>query len=122
MFGTELPVGEVLRILGITAGIFLWLLTFWFFAVTWWGIFHGLREMKFSLTWWAFIFPNGGFTLATIQIGEALDSHSIKVVSSVMTVLLVIAWLVIAVLCIKAFLQKRVMWPGRDDDKDLPAP
>lgn len=83
---------------------------------------NGLSKMEFSLSWWAFIFPNGGFTLATIQIGEALDSRSIKLVSSVMTVLLVIAWLVISVLCVKAFLRKKVMWPGRDDDKKLPAP
>lgn len=122
MFGTSTPVGDILRILGITAGIFLWLLTFWFFSVTVWSIVSGITEMEFSLTWWAFIFPNGGFTLATIQLGEALDSHPMKVLASIMTALLVLAWVVIACLCVKAFLQKQVMWPGRDDDKELPAP
>lgn len=122
LMGTTIPVGEVTRILGVTAGIFLWLLTFWFFAVTVWGVVSGVKGMSFTMTWWAFVFPNGGFTLATIQLGQAFDSHEIKVLASVMTTLLVVAWLIVAILCVKAVMQKRVMWPGTDDDKDLPAP
>jgi len=114
-----IPAGEVLRIIGIVMGIFLWLLAFWFFAVTCWGIVDGFSEMSFTLTWWAFIFPNGGLTLATIQIGNALDSHGIKVLGSIMTVLLVVAWLVVAAACVKALWERKILWPGMDDDKDM---
>ena len=116
-----IPAGEVLRIIGIVMGIFLWLLAFWFFAVTFWGIFEGLSDMTFTLAWWAFIFPNGGLTLATIQIGNALQSHGIKVLASVMTVLLVVAWLAVAGSCIKALWERKILWPGMDDDKDMEA-
>jgi len=116
---TGIPAGEVLRIIGIVTGIFLWLLAFWFFGVTLWGILEGITDMTFTLTWWAFIFPNGGLTLATIQIGNALESHGIKILGSVMTVLLVIAWLGVAGACIKALWERRILWPGMDDDKDM---
>lgn len=110
--------GDVLKILGVTAGIFLWLLAFWFFALTVWAILLGVREMSFTMTWWAFIFPNGGLTLSAIQIGNALDSDRIRWVTSAMTILLVVLWLFVAVMCIRALWQRKVMWPGMDDDKE----
>ncbi|KAG9241238.1 voltage-dependent anion channel [Calycina marina] len=114
-----IPAGEVLRIIGIVMGIFLWLLAFWFFCVTLWSVIEGVRDMSFTLTWWAFIFPNDGLTLATIEIGNALESHGIKIVASIMTALLVIMWLFVTAACMKALWQRKVLWPGKDEDKNM---
>lgn len=75
--------------------------------------------MSFSLNWWAFIFPNAGLTLATIQVGSALNSEGIDGVASALTVLLVIMWFITAAFCTRAVWQGDVMWPGKDEDKSM---
>ena len=66
----------------------------------------------------AFIFPNVGFTLATIDIGQELGSPGILWVATAMTILLVIFWLMDITLLVKAVLTGRIMWPGKDEDKE----
>ena len=87
--------------------MFLWLLAFWFFGVTTVSILQGYKKMTFNLTWWGFIFPNAGFTLATMQIGEILGSPAIKWVTSVMTVMLFVGWLILSLLEAKAIWKRR---------------
>lgn len=65
--------------------------------------------MTFNLTWWAFIFPNAGFTLATIQIGNVLGSTAILWLTSVMTAVLFIGWLLLIVIHVKALYQGRIL-------------
>ena len=87
--------------------MFLWLLAFWFFGLTTVAILQGYRMMSFNLTWWGFIFPNAGFTLATIEIGKILGSPVIQWVTSVMTAILFLGWFVLAILEVKA------VWQGK---------
>lgn len=74
--------------------------------------------MKFNLSWWAFIFPNAGLTIAAIQIGNALGSPAIGDVCSAATILIVIAWLVVAVVNVWAVWKRKVLWPGMDEDME----
>lgn len=67
--------------------------------------------------WWAFVFPNAGFTIATIRIGEQLESEGILWVGSAMTILLVAMWLFVLVSNIKALIQRKILMPGLDEDK-----
>lgn len=115
---TTLPVGDVWKAIGVPCGIFLWLLGFWFFALSTVSVVAGIRRNHFTLNWWAFIFPNAGLTVAAIQIGEVLDSPGIKGVTSAMTILLVIMWLVVAVANVRAVWQRQILWPGRDEDME----
>ena len=108
---TPLPVGDVLKIIGSVMGIFLWLVGFWFFTLSSVAVVAGLKHFTFDLTWWAFIFPNSGLTVAAIQIGNLLQSQVISNVTSAMTLLLVIAWLVVAFATVKAIWQKKLLWP-----------
>lgn len=101
------------------SGIFVWSVVFWFFALTLVAILHGAKKMSFTLSWWAFIFPNAGLTLATIQIGEVLDSKGINAVSSAMTVLLIVAWLFTASSYIVAVLRKQVCRTDKDEDHGM---
>jgi tellurite resistance protein TehA-like permease len=74
--------------------------------------------MKFTLSWWAFIFPNAGLTIAAIQIGSALGSPAIGAVCSAATIVIVIAWLVVAVVNVMAVWKREILWPGTDEDME----
>jgi tellurite resistance protein TehA-like permease len=115
----SVPDGEIVRIIGIMAGLFIILFAYWFFIITTIAVIFGSRRMSFSLNWWAFIFPNAGLTLATIQAGKVLHSEAINGVASALTILLVIMWFVVAAFCIRAVFLGQVLWPGKDEDKTM---
>jgi len=74
--------------------------------------------MDFHLVWYAFVFPNVGFTIAVLDIGEELNSPGITWAGSGMTILLVATWLFVMVMHTRAVVRGDVMWPGKDEDKD----
>ena len=65
------------------------------------------------------IFPNAGLTLATIQLGSAFSSSAINGICSALTILLVIFWFVVAIAHVRAVWKGTIMWPGKDEDKDM---
>lgn len=113
---------DFLQIMALTMAIFLWAIALWFFSLTLLAVMQGVKEMSFHLTWWGLVFPNVGFTIATIKIGEAFGSGSgsegILWVGSVMTILLVALWLFVGIHHILAVWNKEIMWPGKDEDYD----
>jgi tellurite resistance protein TehA-like permease len=113
-----MPVGYIWKAVGVPAGMFLWLLAFWFCALSTVSVLFGIRQMKFNLSWWAFIFPNAGLTIAAIQIGNAIGSKAIGKVCSVATVLLVIVWFGVAIGNIWAVYNRKILWPGMDEDME----
>lgn len=71
-------IADVLFILAVNVGIFLWALSFWFLCCAMVSTVACSRQLKFRLGWWAFVFPNVGFTISTnIEIGNALGSTAI---------------------------------------------
>ncbi|KAL5406541.1 hypothetical protein PMIN06_012377 [Paraphaeosphaeria minitans] len=114
-----LPDGDLIKNLGVLAGLFIILFAFWFCCISTVAVLAGVRRMSFTLNWWAFIFPNAGLTLATIQIAGALNSDGIRGVASALTIVLVMLWLLVAVLCIKAVFMGELLWPGKDEDKTM---
>jgi tellurite resistance protein TehA-like permease len=109
---------EILRVLALFTGVFLYVFSFWLFAIAFLGNVGVVGRMPFSLTWWAFIFPNVGFTLSTSVLGKELESEGILWVASVMTILLVLIWLVTVVGCVRAVWKRQIVWPGRDEDRN----
>ncbi|KAK4625541.1 Malic acid transport protein [Fulvia fulva] len=112
--------GSFVKILGIMAGTFIIIFAFWFFCISTVSVVAGIRKMSFTLNWWAFIFPNAGLTLAAIQLGDAYSSPAINGISSALTIMLVIMWLFTTVSHARAWIQGKIMWPGKDEDKDMP--
>ena len=108
---------EVLQTMALFTACFLWALGFWFFCISAISCVSGLRNMSFHLTWWAFVFPNVGFTIATIDIGTQFQSQGILWVGSAMTILLVVIWCFVFLNHINAVRQRKILWPGRDEDK-----
>ncbi|KAJ9658047.1 hypothetical protein H2201_007942 [Coniosporium apollinis] len=115
---TSVPTGDLWKAFGVPAGIFLWLIGFWFFALSTVSVFFGIRKIYFTLNWWAFVFPNVGLVIAAIQIGNVLKSKSIGWVCSGATIVLVIVWLVVAVANVRAVWKGQVCWPGKDEDME----
>lgn len=101
---------EILRVMALFVGIFLWLFGFWLFAIALYivcaHIFgHEDGRLTFPTSYanafWSIIFPNVGFTLGTIYIGQELESNAIQWVSVAMVILLVCAWIMNATLMAK---------------------
>ncbi|TVY35728.1 Malic acid transport protein [Lachnellula subtilissima] len=113
-------IADIFRIVALSAAIFLWATAFWFFSIALVSVLHGVftQGLTFHLVWWAFVFPNVGFTICTINIGQALMSEGILWLSSVMTVLLVIVWLFVGIMHFRAVWKKQILWPGKDEDHD----
>jgi tellurite resistance protein TehA-like permease len=75
-------ISDLLQLLALIAAIFLWGLAFWFCSIAVVAMFEAVGRNNFHLNWYAYVFPNAGFTIATIKIGERLDSGAIKGVGS----------------------------------------
>lgn len=109
---------DVLQPLALVFSIFLWLFAFFFFAISTVACLEEIRAASWSLICWATVFPNVGFTLATINIGNQLESEGIKWVGSIMTILLVAMWLFNLVMQIRTITARKMLWPGKDEDRD----
>lgn len=103
------------RQMALLGAVFLWGLSFW-----WWGIaviaVVSSRPKYFHLGWWASVFPNTGFVLATISIGKALNSTIILGFTVFMTVCLFTTYFFVLYHNIRAVLKQEIMYPGRDED------
>lgn len=50
---SQLPDGDIVRVLGIVSGLFIVTFAFWFFCITTIAVVAGIRRMSFTLNWWA---------------------------------------------------------------------
>lgn len=115
-FGDPAIAREALNVIATFNAILLWSVSLWFFAISLLSVLAGIKAMNFHLTWWAMVFPNVGFTIATIKIGEAFQSAGVKWVGSMMTILLIIMYIFVFVHHVKAVIQKKIMSEGKDED------
>lgn len=111
---TAFPVGQLWFAMSVPAGIFLWLLCMWFSSVATLSIIRDARRMSFSLSWWAFVFPNAGMAIATIQVGTVLESKPVQIAACVISVIIVPLWIMCAVLHIRAVYNHELLAPGKD--------
>ena len=74
--------------------------------------------MGFHLSWWSFVFPNTGFIIATIDVGNAIQSEGILWVASAATIVQVAMWMLVSVAHVRAVWKGQICWPGKDEDKE----
>lgn len=112
--------GQVSKVISIWVGLWLWGLAFWFFLVSvgahWSCLSKG--RMTFSMTFYSYVFPNTALTTATFAIAKALDNRPIRILGCVMTILLIITWLGVFVMMIKAVINKDILWPQKQEDRE----
>lgn len=128
IFASEIPLmdgilspailADGVRFAALFCALFLWGLSFWFFTSALTACVAGMPDRKFHLSWWSFVFPNVGFAISTIRVGEAVGSQGLLWFSTVLTVLLVIVWAFIGLRCVWAVMKREIVWPGHDEDSD----
>lgn len=106
---------HTLKVLAISAGAFLWALSFWFFCIAVLSVVRSPPK-AFHLNWWAMVFPNTGFTLATIKLGTSFKSNGVCGVAAGMSILIICMWFFVAINNVIAVCRKQIMWPGKDED------
>jgi C4-dicarboxylate transporter/malic acid transport protein len=115
-FGNPAITLQVVKIMATFTAIFIWCLAFWFFAISVIACLSASTSMSFHLSWWAFVFPNIGFTISVIKIGQSLQSEGILWVGTSMTLLLVVVYLFVLACHIRAVWRKKIWFPGKDED------
>ncbi|KAL5387481.1 hypothetical protein PMIN04_004850 [Paraphaeosphaeria minitans] len=93
---------DVLQLLALVFSIFLWMVQRVILE-------PGVLDLRVAHT---------GFAIATIGIGNQLNSDGIKWVGSIMTILLVVVWLFNMGMQVRAIYNKAILWPGKDEDHD----
>ncbi|KAK5044864.1 hypothetical protein LTR84_010402 [Exophiala bonariae] len=116
-FGPDDITAQVVRVVALLAAVFIWSLSLWFFAIAVVSCLAVYRTFRFRLNWWAFVFPNVGFALATINIGNALQSQGVLWVGSIMTVGLVALYLFVLLNHVRALLTREVLYFAKDEDR-----
>lgn len=78
----------------------------------------GPGRMVFTMGWYAFIFPNTSLVTATFAIGRAFDNKPILIIGCVMVFPLIMMYLFVFVMMVRAIVTYQILWPQRDEDKD----
>lgn len=107
---------DFLQLLALLFAIFLWVLAFWFFAIALVATIEAIPRNDFHLNWYAYVFPNVGFTISTVKIGERLNSAAIQAVGIGMAAVLFFLWILIMICHVRAIVQRKICWPGKDED------
>jgi tellurite resistance protein TehA-like permease len=94
-----LPVGQALFGAGLLGALMLWALGMWWFML---GIATLLRELKrgrltFNMGWWGATFPLGSLAICTARLGLVLDSLTLKIVYTALTILTLAVWFTVAI-------------------------
>ncbi|KAK1756444.1 C4-dicarboxylate transporter/malic acid transport protein [Echria macrotheca] len=104
-----------IRTTAIIGAGYLWALSFWWFGIA--VIAVAIRPPRyFHLGWWATVFPNIGFVLATISLGKAFKNETVLWFATVVSVGLVGVYLFVLGSHVRAVVVQDIMYPGRDED------
>ncbi|KAK5634390.1 hypothetical protein RRF57_010104 [Xylaria bambusicola] len=114
MQGGTLDVG-VIRTFALISAIFLWGLSLWWFCIAAVAVIRSPPKY-FHLGWWAMVFPNTGFILATISIAKEFKNPHVMRFTSAMSILLVLMYFFVLGSHIRAVVKQDIMYPGRDED------
>ncbi|KAH7346123.1 voltage-dependent anion channel [Pyrenochaeta sp. MPI-SDFR-AT-0127] len=112
--------GRVGMICANFVGLWLWGLALWFFFISvgahWSCATRG--KLDFAMTWYSFVFPNTALTTATFAIARALNGNTpIQYVGCAMTIALVMMWLFVIIMNIRAVIIHQILWPEKQEDR-----
>lgn len=78
----------------------------------------GPGRLVFSMSWFSFVFPNTALITATFAIGKAFSCEPISIVGCAMVIPLVLMYLFVFFMMIRAIILRQILWPQKDEDKD----
>lgn len=106
---------HLIRTFAIIGAIFLWALSLWWFGIALIAVICSPPKY-FHLGWWAMVFPNTGFILATISISNEFGNETVKWVTTAMSICLLATYLFVLYSHVRAVIVQDIMYPGRDED------
>ncbi|KAH8690955.1 voltage-dependent anion channel-domain-containing protein [Talaromyces proteolyticus] len=121
LFGNGPLVAMIVQVVANFSCLWLWgLAIFWFFIATSAHILPVMQggRMVFSMTWFSFVFPNTALITATFAIGKVFSCRPIEIAGLVMTVLLIIVYIFVVYMMIRAIVLHHILWPQKGEDKD----
>jgi len=96
---------------------FLWALSFWWFGIAVVAVAIA-PPREFHLGWWASVFPNVGFVLATLALGREFQNEPVLWFGTGVSILLVVVYLFVGGSLVRAVWKQKIVYPGRDEDFD----
>ncbi|KAK3940233.1 voltage-dependent anion channel-domain-containing protein [Diplogelasinospora grovesii] len=105
----------LIKTMAVVGAGFLWALSFWWFGIALLAVLQSPPKY-FHLGWYAMVFPNTGFTLATISLGNAFKNQPVLWFATGMSILLVLTYAFVLYYHVRAILVQDIMYPGRDED------
>lgn len=105
----------MIQTMSVMAGVFLWALSFWWLGIAVIAVAQAPPK-HFHLGHWAAVFPNLGFTLATISIAREFGHDAVLWFTAGMSIIMVVTYLVVLVYHVWAVIAQDIMYPGRDED------
>ncbi|KAK2760080.1 c4-dicarboxylate transporter malic acid transport [Colletotrichum kahawae] len=112
--GILIDVG-IIRTIALMSAIFLWALAAWWFGIAIIAVVSS-PPFYFHLGWWAMVFPNTGFTLATITIGNQLGNEAVLWFATAMSLVLLGTYFFVLYAHIRAVVVQDIMYTMRDED------
>ncbi|SMR45706.1 unnamed protein product [Zymoseptoria tritici ST99CH_1E4] len=112
--------GEVSKIVSIWVGLWLWGLAIWFFLVSVGAHWSCVRKgtLGFAMTFYSYVFPNTALTTATFAIANALSNRGISIVGCIMSIIVVLTWITVFTMMIRAVIVKDILWPQKQEDRE----
>lgn len=113
-YGSVIDVNDV-RLIAVMSAVFLWALSLWWFGIAAIAVIQA-PPRYFHLGWWAMVFPNTGFTLATISIAQELGNDAAGWVATGMSILIILTFGFVLFHHVRAVIVQDIMYSGRDED------
>jgi C4-dicarboxylate transporter/malic acid transport protein len=89
-------IGEAAKDFGVIGGLMLWGYGLWWLGI---AVLTTCRQasdsLRFNMGWWAFTFPLGVYSLATLGLGRALSMGFFQIVGTSLGILLLGAWVLV---------------------------
>ena len=110
-------------ILSLVSASVLWGFGLWWFFTTSVVMVRYLLEgpLPYGMGWWAFTFPLGAFTMATLALARAWRLTDVEYMGVGLVALLLVLWLVVSVRTLWASLSGEAWAPGRGGSSPEPA-
>ncbi len=112
VFGSLAP---TIGLISLIAGSILWGFGLWWFAAAAVVMVRYLAQgpLPYGMGWWAFTFPLGAFTMATLALARGWQLAYVDYLAVGLVVLLVLLWLMVAVRTVWATVTGEAWAPNR---------
>lgn len=105
----------ILYNMAVIFAVFLWAFSLWWFGIALVAVIQSPPKY-FHLGWWAMVFPNTGFTLASISIAREFGNEALMWCTTGMSIIMICVYLFVFAFQIRAVIVQDIMYPERDED------